>query len=61
MDCSLPDSSVHGIFQARVLQWVDKSGRKGRKVIKSGPVPLGRDPEEKKNSWLESCPGKREG
>ena len=20
-DCSLPDSSVHGIFQARVLEW----------------------------------------
>ena len=22
MDCSLPDSSVHGIFQTRVLEWV---------------------------------------
>ena len=22
MDCSPPDSSVHGIFQARILQWV---------------------------------------
>ena len=22
MDCSLPGSSIHGIFQARVLQWV---------------------------------------
>ena len=21
MDCSLPNSSVHGIFQARVLEW----------------------------------------
>ena len=21
VDCSLPDSSVHGIFQARVLEW----------------------------------------
>ena len=21
MDCSFPDSSVHGIFQARVLEW----------------------------------------
>jgi len=21
MDCSLPGSSVHGIFQARVLEW----------------------------------------
>ena len=23
MDCSLPGSSVHGIFQARVLEWVN--------------------------------------
>ena len=22
MDCSLPDSSFHGIFQARILEWV---------------------------------------
>ena len=22
MDCSLPDSSIHGIFQATVLEWV---------------------------------------
>ena len=22
MDCSLPNSSVHGIFQARILEWV---------------------------------------
>ena len=22
MNCSLPDSSVHGIFQARILEWV---------------------------------------
>ena len=24
MDCSLPGSSIHGIFQARVLEWVTK-------------------------------------
>ena len=23
MDCSLPGPSVHGILQARVLEWVD--------------------------------------
>ena len=23
MDCSLPGSSIHGISQARVLEWVD--------------------------------------
>ena len=21
MDCSLPDSSLHGMFQARILEW----------------------------------------
>ena len=32
MDCSLPGSSVHGIFQARVLEWgaIASSGRKLR-------------------------------
>ena len=28
MDCSLPGSSVHGIFQARVLEWVAISFQK---------------------------------
>ena len=29
MDCSLPHSSVHGIFQARVLEWVAISFSRG--------------------------------
>ena len=29
MDCSLPDFSVHGIFQARVLEWVTISFSRG--------------------------------
>ena len=29
MDCSSPDSSVHGIFQARILEWVAISFCKG--------------------------------
>ena len=29
MDCSLPDSSVHGIFQARILEWVAISSSRG--------------------------------
>ena len=29
MDCSLPDSSVHGIFQARVLEWFAISFSRG--------------------------------
>ena len=29
MDCRLPGSSVHGIFQARVLEWVTMPSSKG--------------------------------
>ena len=29
MDCSLPGSSIHGIFQARILEWVSISFSKG--------------------------------
>ena len=29
MDCSLPGSSIHGIFQARVLEWVAISCSRG--------------------------------
>ena len=29
MDCSLPDSSVHGILQARILEWVAMSFFRG--------------------------------
>ena len=29
MDCSPPGSSVHGIFQARILEWVDTSFSRG--------------------------------
>ena len=29
MDCSLPGSSVHGIFQARILEWVAISPFRG--------------------------------
>ena len=29
MDCSLPGSSIHGIFQARVLEWVTISFSRG--------------------------------
>jgi len=30
MDCSLPGSSVHGILQARILEWVAISYSDGR-------------------------------
>ena len=29
MDCSLPGSSIHGIFQARILEWVANSFSRG--------------------------------
>ena len=29
MDCSLPGSSVHGISQARILEWVAMSSSRG--------------------------------
>ena len=33
MDCSLPGSSVHGIFQARVLEWVAIAFSKSIRVL----------------------------
>ena len=29
MDCSLPDSSIHGILQARMLEWIAISSSRG--------------------------------
>ena len=29
MDCNLPDSSVHGILQARILEWVSMPSSRG--------------------------------
>ena len=45
MDCSLPGSSIHGIFQARVLEWgaiaFSNPGLLGHhKAAESGPSPL---------------------
>ena len=34
MDCSLPGSSVHGIFQARVLEWVAMSFFRGSSQLR---------------------------
>ena len=39
MDCSLPGSSIHGIFQARVLEWgVTAFSDQG---LYQNPIPLG--------------------
>ena len=38
MDCSLPDSSVHGILQARILEWVAMpSSRRSSQLQGSNP------------------------
>ena len=45
MDCSLPGSSVHGIFQARVLEWgaiaFSISSWKGPSIPVKGTQPVG--------------------
>ena len=41
MDCSPPGSSVHGIFQTRILEWVAISSSRGSSHPKDGTrVPL---------------------
>ena len=42
MDCSLPGSSVHGIFQARVLEWgaIAFSNDPPRCILKSKDIVL---------------------
>ena len=46
MDCSPPGSSVHGIFQARILEWIAGRlllKRQRRNIrIKADLTPLGR-------------------
>ena len=48
MDCSPPGSSVHGIFQARILEWVaipfsSDLGNPGSLAIKPGSPALKMD------------------
>ena len=38
MDCSLPGSSTHGIFQARVLEWGAFAFYANKKLIKKKKV-----------------------
>ena len=46
MDCSLPGSSIHGIFQARVLEWgaIAFSIPHPWEVTKRPPEPASREP-----------------
>ena len=54
MDCSLPSSSVHGIFQARILEWVAIPFSRGSSQLRVRTVisPLWAD------SLLSESPGK---
>ena len=54
MDCSLPGSSIHGIFQARVLEWVAISFSRGF----SHPAIEPRSPELQPDTLLSELPGK---
>ena len=40
MDCSLPGSSVHGIFQARVLEWGAKLYSRRIKKLQINSIQL---------------------
>ena len=51
MDCSLLGSWVHGIFQARILEWVASSFSRG---LLSEKTPMLRKTEGKKNSIFNS-------
>ena len=62
MDCSPPGSSVHGIFQARVLEWVPfpSPGDLADPAIEPGSPPLQADallsePPGKPSSALDKC------
>ena len=44
MDCSPPDSSVHGIFQARVLEWVSFALSTGQVFIKKKKTKKNKKP-----------------
>ena len=41
MDCSLPGPSIHGIFQARVLEWVAIAfSVKGSSIVNKGEIDV---------------------
>ena len=40
MDCSLPGSSIRGIFQARILEWVAIFYSRGSSSLKIEPTSL---------------------
>ena len=62
MDCNLPDSSVHGIFRVRILEWVAISSSSGSSwyrdwtwVSCSGKQVLYPYATWESNSWAREC------
>ena len=57
MDCNLLDSSAHGIFQARVLEWdaisFSNNGKRGQKEKKAS--------EDEMAGWHHCCNGHKLG
>ena len=52
MDCSLPGSSIHGIFQARVLEW-DAIAYEVREIVQETRVKtIPMEKKCKKPKWL---------
>ena len=58
MDCSLPGSSVHGIFQARVLEWVAISFSNSLDTWRESRL-TGKDPDAGKD-WEQEEKGRTE-
>ena len=61
MDCSLPDSSVHGILQERILEWVAISFSKGgllhcRQILY--PLSYKGSPPKDNNNQIQNTIGK---
>ena len=58
MDCSLPGSSIHGIFQTRVLEWVAISFSRGSSRPRDQTqvsLIAGRHSEELPNCFQSNC------
>jgi len=60
MDCSLPGSSIHGIFQARVLEWgaiAFSVGSQRKRLINLEKSAQFADGEDGKNVQRKTSPG----
>ena len=56
MDCSLPDSFVHGIFQARVLEWGAIAFSKSYSRQIKNLLAVNPPPSDQIRSVAQSCP-----